>query len=49
MHDIESVINCRPLTYVPKDSNDLIPLTPSLFFQELKGHGKPDLDILDGK
>ncbi|XP_035214245.1 uncharacterized protein LOC118188021 [Stegodyphus dumicola] len=35
--DVEAVINCRPLTYVSNDSEDLLPLTtPSMFLQDIK-------------
>ncbi|GFU32443.1 integrase catalytic domain-containing protein, partial [Trichonephila clavipes] len=29
--DCESIINCRPLTYVSENPEELIPLTPSMF------------------
>lgn len=47
--DIESVIminNC-PLTYVSNNSEDLSPLTPSIFFPDNKQLSTPDLDDLD--
>ncbi|XP_055950873.1 uncharacterized protein LOC129984959 [Argiope bruennichi] len=45
--DCESTVNSRPLTYVTEDSDDLIPLTPSLFLGEIPEFGVPDLDHLD--
>ncbi|XP_035220347.1 uncharacterized protein LOC118193377 [Stegodyphus dumicola] len=45
--DVEAVINCRPLTYVSNDSEDLLPLTPSMFLQDIKVSGTADLDTLD--
>ncbi|GBM00954.1 hypothetical protein AVEN_6294-1, partial [Araneus ventricosus] len=45
--DIESVVNCRPLTYISNDSEDLLPLTPSMFLQDIKESGVADLDLLD--
>ncbi|XP_035205246.1 uncharacterized protein LOC118180232, partial [Stegodyphus dumicola] len=45
--DVEAVINCRPLTYVSNDSEDLLPLTPSMFLQDIKVSGTADLDALD--
>ncbi|GBN32734.1 hypothetical protein AVEN_178946-1 [Araneus ventricosus] len=45
--DVESVINCRPLTYISNDSEDLLPLTPSMFLQDIKESGVADLDLLD--
>ncbi|GBL78773.1 hypothetical protein AVEN_65314-1 [Araneus ventricosus] len=47
--DCESVINGRPLTYVSDDTSDLEPLTPSMFLQEVREIGIPDLDLLDNK
>ncbi|XP_035213005.1 uncharacterized protein LOC118186937 [Stegodyphus dumicola] len=45
--DVEAVINCRPLTYVSNDSEDLLPLTPSMFLQDIKVSGTADLGALD--
>jgi len=45
--DCEATVNARPLTYVSEDSDDLIPLTPSLFLGEIPVMGVPDLDHLD--
>ncbi|XP_055928173.1 uncharacterized protein LOC129959378 [Argiope bruennichi] len=45
--DCESVINGRPLTYVSDDSNDLEPLTPNMFLQEVREVRIPALDLLD--
>ncbi|XP_071033067.1 uncharacterized protein [Parasteatoda tepidariorum] len=45
--DCESVINSRPLTYLSEDLDDLIPLSPSMFLQEISTVGVPDLDQLD--
>ncbi|XP_055932075.1 uncharacterized protein LOC129962353 [Argiope bruennichi] len=42
-----AVINFRPLTYLSEDPNDLIPLTPSMFIQDISMVGMPDLDQLD--
>nr|XP_042907172.1 uncharacterized protein LOC107438580 [Parasteatoda tepidariorum] len=47
--DCESIINGRPLTYVSEDISDLVPLTPSMFLQEVREVGLPDLDLLDSK
>ncbi|GFT90076.1 DUF5641 domain-containing protein, partial [Nephila pilipes] len=44
--ECESIVNSRPLTYV-SDDNELEPLTPSMFLQELKECGVPDLDHLE--
>jgi hypothetical protein len=45
--DVEAVINCRPLTYISNDSEDLLPLTPSMFLQDIKESGTADLDFVD--
>ncbi|XP_054717258.1 uncharacterized protein LOC129226652 [Uloborus diversus] len=45
--DVESVINGGPLTCVSEDPNDLVPLTPSMFLQDISQVGVPDLDHLD--
>lgn len=45
--DCESTVNSRPLTYVSEDTDDLIPLTPAMFLQDIQMVGVPDLDLLD--
>ncbi|GIY80139.1 integrase catalytic domain-containing protein [Caerostris extrusa] len=46
--DVEASINSRPLTYyVSDDSDELIPLTPSLCLQDIKQVGVPSLDSVD--
>lgn len=32
---VEAVVNARPLTYVTEDGDDLVPLTPAMFLQDL--------------
>ncbi|GIY52639.1 endonuclease [Caerostris darwini] len=39
LYDVEASINSRPLTYISDDSDELIPLTPSLFLQDIKQGG----------
>ncbi|GFX61309.1 integrase catalytic domain-containing protein [Trichonephila clavipes] len=34
--ECEHVINSRPLTYISEDVNDLSPLTPAMFLQEIE-------------
>ncbi|XP_035208627.1 uncharacterized protein LOC118183265 [Stegodyphus dumicola] len=47
--DVESTLNNRPLTYIYDDSEELVPLTPSLFLQDIKQVGVPDLDYIDSQ
>ena len=42
-------MNARPLTYMSSDGFDLIPLTPSLFIQDVREVGVTDCDFLDAK
>ncbi|XP_051160007.1 uncharacterized protein LOC127280786 [Leptopilina boulardi] len=44
--DAKAIINWRPLTYVSDDANDLKTLSPSMFLQETREIGVPDLDVL---
>ncbi|GFU69166.1 integrase catalytic domain-containing protein [Trichonephila clavipes] len=45
--DCESLINSRPLTYVTDDVEDLEPLTPAMFLQDIREVGVPELDHID--
>ncbi|XP_042910984.1 uncharacterized protein [Parasteatoda tepidariorum] len=45
--DAEAVINSRPLNYLSEDPEDLTPLTPAMFLQDVQTVGVPDLDNLD--
>lgn len=45
--DCERFINDRPLTYVSENTDDLIPLTPAHFLNDIKTDAVPDLDHLD--
>ncbi|UYV69064.1 hypothetical protein LAZ67_6002223, partial [Cordylochernes scorpioides] len=49
MYDVESLMNTRPLTYLTEESEDLAPLTPSLFLHEVREVGVPDLDLIDNQ
>ncbi|GFT17968.1 integrase catalytic domain-containing protein [Trichonephila clavipes] len=45
--DCESIINCRPLTYVSENSEELIPLTPSMFLISNKNSNIEDIEELN--
>ncbi|GBO17782.1 hypothetical protein AVEN_95317-1 [Araneus ventricosus] len=45
--DCESVINSRPLTYVSKNSDDLIPLTPSMILIENRNFITSDIGLVE--
>ncbi|GFV82357.1 integrase catalytic domain-containing protein [Trichonephila clavipes] len=45
--ECEHVINSRPLTYIFEDVNDLSPLTPAMFLQEIETSDVTDIDCLD--
>jgi len=47
--DIEAVINSRPLCYVSTETDDLMPLTPSMFIQDITCSKLPEVDNLDRK
>ena len=43
--EAEAIINSRPLTYISEDPDDLKPLSPSCFLQEIQEIGTPDIDM----
>lgn len=45
--ECESVINSRPLTYVSDNTENLIPLTPSMFLQPLPCNDVTDINFID--
>ncbi|GFX87532.1 DUF5641 domain-containing protein [Trichonephila clavipes] len=47
LYDCESLINSSPLTYVTDDVEDLEPLTPAMFLQDIREVGVPELDQID--
>ena len=47
MCDCESFINSRPLTYMSDSNEDLIPLTPMHFLNDIKCSEVPDIDYLN--
>lgn len=49
LYDCEATINGRPLTYLSDDPNELKPLTPAHFIQDLKERETVDLDLIDSQ
>ncbi|GFY67626.1 uncharacterized protein TNIN_334161 [Trichonephila inaurata madagascariensis] len=47
--DCESIIDCRPLTYVSEDPEELIPLTPAMFLGESHSYSVSDIEELDSQ
>ncbi|XP_035233354.1 uncharacterized protein LOC118205170 [Stegodyphus dumicola] len=45
--DTEAVINVKPLNYLSEDPEGLMSLTPSMFTQDIRTVGVPDLDHID--
>ncbi|GFX52709.1 integrase catalytic domain-containing protein [Trichonephila clavipes] len=45
--DCESIINCRPLTYMSENPEELIPLTPSMFLISNKNSNIEDIEELN--
>jgi len=44
--EVEAVMNSRPLTYVTEDQDDLIPLTPAMFIQDIRETSFPEDEAL---
>ncbi|GFU38169.1 integrase catalytic domain-containing protein [Trichonephila clavipes] len=47
LSECEAIVNSRPLTYVSEDSDELQPITPTMFLQEIPEVDVPDLDHID--
>jgi hypothetical protein len=47
--EVEAIMNGRPLTFVTEDSDDLIPLTPAMFLQDIEEVGTSDLEAANGQ
>ena len=45
--DVEYLVNSRPLTYVYENAEELQPITPLHFIQDIKTGEVPDLDYID--
>ncbi|XP_021965751.1 uncharacterized protein LOC110860944 [Folsomia candida] len=45
--EAEGVMNGRPLTHVSEDQEDLIPLTPSMFLQDVTTVELPEMEVLN--
>ena len=46
---VEAILNDRPLTYVTEDAEDLIPLTPAMFLQEIHNVTTPEIDQMNAE
>ncbi|GBO23958.1 hypothetical protein AVEN_216759-1 [Araneus ventricosus] len=46
--DCETLMNSRPLTFV-SESDQLVPISPSSFLQDIKEWSTPDIDAIDHK
>lgn len=45
--DCEQLVNTRPLTYLSEDPNELVPLSPMMFLNELTNSDVVDLDKIE--
>lgn len=46
---VESLLNARPLTYISEDPEDLLPLTPAAFIQDIQTSKFPEINMLNEK
>jgi hypothetical protein len=46
--EVEATINGRPLTYITEEPEDLIPLTPAMFLQDVFESNFPEIENVDG-
>ena len=46
LSSVENVINERPLTAITEDQNDLVPLTPAMFFRGISNGNFPESNFL---
>jgi hypothetical protein len=46
--EVEAVMNGRPLTFITEDQDDLVPLTPSMFLQDVTEYETPGFDCPGG-
>lgn len=45
--DCESVVNSRPLTYISEGDSEPTSITPSLFIQDIRESGMPELEVIE--
>ena len=45
--DCEVVINSKPTTFMSDNTQDLVPLSPSMFLQEIREISVPDFDRIE--
>lgn len=45
--DCESVLNSRPLSFISEGLSEPVPITPSMFIQDVRESGLPELDALE--
>lgn len=47
--DCEALVDCGPISFMSKNRQELKPLTPSMFLQDIKEIGVLDLDKIQSR
>ena len=47
--ECEALMNARPLTYISNNTDDLVPLMPAKFLQDVQETGVPDFDVINAE